>query len=43
MNEWTEEDARLALKYAKRTLDAVNKYLTEAEEQESQEKDETLE
>ena len=37
MNEWTEEDAKLAIKYAKLTLDAVNEYLTESEEQKSQE------
>ena len=27
MNEWTEEDARLALKYAKQTLDISGQYL----------------
>jgi len=31
MNEWSKEDAKLALKYAKLTLDAVNQYLTESE------------
>ncbi|MCL2365703.1 MAG: HEPN domain-containing protein [Oscillospiraceae bacterium] len=35
MNEWTEEDAKLALKYSKLTLDAVIQYLTESEEQDS--------
>ena len=36
MNEWTEEDAQLALKYAKLTLDAVNQYLEETEKHKSQ-------
>ena len=31
MNEWAEEDAKLALKYANQTLDAVNQYLAKAE------------
>ena len=36
MNEWTEEDARLALKFSKLTLDAVNQYLTDAEKVQEQ-------
>jgi len=31
MNEWTEEDARLALKYAKLTLNTVIQYLNQKE------------
>jgi len=31
MNEWVEEDATLALKYAKLTLEAVNQYLQTSE------------
>jgi len=33
MSEWVEEDAKLALKYAKLTLDAVNQYVIESEEE----------
>jgi len=37
MNEWTEEDMKLGLKYAKQTLDIVKQYLEKAEkEQETQ-------
>jgi len=32
MNEWTQEDAKLALEYSKLTLDAVNRYLMKSEE-----------
>jgi len=40
MNEWTEEDAKLALKYSKLTLDAVNQYLTEAEKKNQDQQEE---
>ena len=31
MNEWSEEDAKLALDYAKLTLDAVRQYFVDSE------------
>ena len=38
MNEWTEEDMKLGIKYSKQTIATVSQYLETAEkEQESQE------
>ena len=37
MNEWTEADAKLALKYAKLTLETVNQYLADSEKEQAKE------
>jgi HEPN domain-containing protein len=36
MNEWTEDDARLALKYAEQTISVVNQYLAKAEKEQKE-------
>jgi len=37
MNEWSEEDAKLALKYAKLTLDTVRQYFADSEKEQNHE------